>query len=158
MHTREAYVPEGFIYYHGDGIGKVQGPCLIYHGYPDAVFPIAFQKRLGQPGCFLAEYQEAVFFVFRFSIVPLTLGGRIVEKPVRILQLQFIKAVIVSDIYKMPIIKPCTLQIPVVHGKAQGPDQVQIAAGCGTGSGYISGILGNFGFYQYNIDTQANNS
>ena len=51
----------------------------------------------------------------------------------------------------MPIIQPGALELFVINCKAHGLYNMQPAAGCGTGPGDISGVLGNLRFYQNDI-------
>ena len=49
----------------------------------------------------------------------------------------------------MPVIQACPFELFIVDGKAHGADQMK--PGAGGGAGYISGVLGDFRLYHYNV-------
>ena len=62
-----------------------------------------------------------------------------------------VQAVIYLEIHHGPVVQPRPAHRPVADVEAQGPDQVEAAAGGGAGPGDIAGILRDLRFDQYDV-------
>ena len=79
------------------------------------------------------------------------MGGKQMEPCIGMSRFKFFKAVVIVNLKLVPVVQTGALQIPVINGKTEGTNKVQPAAGNGTGSGYIAGVLRYFRLNQNNV-------
>lgn len=58
---------------------------------------------------------------------------------------------VVDDLYQIPVVQPGPLDSLFGDVKAQGADQMEAAAGRGTGPGNVAAVLWNFRLHKYNV-------
>ena len=73
----------------------------------------------------------------------ITFRGLAGQKKFRIIFIRFKQLVnVIPIVYlkQMPVVQPCSFQLPVIRRKAQRADQVQMAACYCTQTNYIAGV------------------
>ena len=98
-----------------------------------------------------AENEVAILRIANVGMNMAGFGGKIIEGACVFFE-EFLEIFVIGDIEKMPVIEPRTLELPVVDRKAERPDEMEPRAGCGAGARDVAGILGDFGFYQNDVE------
>ena len=132
-------------------VGKVQAAGIGFHRNANAAIPVRFQKIFRQPLGLFAEEQVAILGKFRFRIAPRCFCGKTPHLLYIVLLKEVIQIFIIPDFHHMPIVQTRAFYSFIRNVKAQRTDQVQTAAGGGTGTGDISAVLRDLRFHQNNI-------
>jgi len=150
----EALLLQGLIGEDGDGVREVQAARFGAHGQADAAVGVRKAERLGQPRRLLAEEEPAVTRQVGLTVILRGLGGGEPEVLLRfrVLREERGQIFIVAHGDEVPVIQPRALDGAVGNIEAERADEVEVAAGCGTGARDIPAILRNFRFYEYDMD------
>ena len=100
---------------------------------------------------FLSENKKIAGQELRFGKACFRMGGKQMKPCIGMSRFKFFKAVVIVNLKLVPVVQTGALQIPVINGKTEGTNKVQPAAGDGTGSGYIAGVLRYFRLNQNNV-------
>ncbi|MNJ45857.1 hypothetical protein D3C77_409690 [compost metagenome] len=103
-----------------------------------------------------AEYEEIAVPVFEIGIALLRFCRRKEKAAAAVFLFNLPERIMVFNIYRIPVIKPCALQCGIVRTEAKRAYQMQMNARSCTGTGNISRICGYFRFNKYNM--QRHNS
>ena len=117
---------------------------------------MGFQKCFRQSFGFLAEEQVASVFEICLGVAPGRFRGQTPHLPYFVTGEKVIQIFVISDLDQVPVIQSGASDSFLRNVKAQGSDQVQMAAGGSAGTGNIAAILRNLRFDQN--DVQHRNS
>ena len=81
----------------------------------------------------------------------LSVGGGVKEAGVRIQGLQLVQAVEIADVQGVPIVEAGPFQMLVVHGEAQGADEMEAGAGHRAGPGHVPRVLRDLRFHHDDV-------
>ena len=147
----ESLLPERLIGQNSDRVGQIQTAGVGPHGNADTAVPMGLAELLGKPGGLLSEEQEAAIPELSPGLVLWGLGSGQPQIGHGMFRKEMVQRVVDPEIHHGPVIQSGPFNCPVTDIKAQGLDQVQTAAGGGTGAGDISGIHGDLRLYQDDI-------
>ena len=147
----ELHLPQRLEDGHGHGIAEVQAPSLRPDGNAQAALRVLGEKCFRQTLGLLTEDQVAVGGKPRRGIRAGRLGG---EEP-EVLRAgtgeEILPAFIDLHVHQMPVVESRTLDSLVRNIKPQGLDEMEHAAGGGTGTGDIPSVGRNLRFHEHNV-------
>ena len=109
-------------------------------------------QRLGQAGRFLAKQEKASVPEGGLGILPGGLGGGQPQVGVGVALKESVQRGVDRDVHHVPVVQSGPLDGLFRNIKAQGFDQVQAAAGGGTGAGNVAAVLRDLRFYQNDVE------
>jgi hypothetical protein len=113
---------------------------------------VRFQKRLRKTLGPFSEEKVASVFIGSFRVGTGSLCGKAPHLLYFISMKEIVQVFIVDDFHQIPVVQTGTLHSLLGNVEAQRANQMQSAAGGGTGAGDITAVLWNLRFHQYNIE------
>ena len=157
MQLGEIPLTEDFISGNRDAVGEIETSERGHHRNSHAGIFVLEQKLLGKSRVLAPENYVAVVGIAHVGVTILRLGCK--EETFSVCSSEeVVKAVVIRDIQKMPVIQPRALELFVRRRKTHRFYDVERRARNSAGSRNISRILGNVRFGEDNIQLNLNPS
>ena len=109
------------------------------------------EKLLRQSLVLTSEHEEAVIGINGIAVNSSAFGRKIEEFTIPVLLKKLIKAVVISYVEFVPVVKTGTLQMLVCYLETERSDEVKLCTGNGAGTGNVPRVLRYLRFYEDNV-------
>lgn len=142
-------LPQGFVEDNGNCVGEIQASHpFTHHRDYISLFFIGFQEPLWKAAGLRAEYEEFSILITGLGIGLLGLFRKEEHRAESVFFEKGLPGVVEGEIYVLPVVQACPLEVFVVDLEAQRGDQMKRGPGGSAQSGNGPRIGGDFGLVE----------